>query len=76
MADYSQMWCFAFSWASKHRDALEAHNSQLEFKLHRLQFLSLLQAGDLRAALDYSKNLALYSTSFRKGNYRIICQLT
>ncbi|XP_062504247.1 E3 ubiquitin-protein ligase RMND5A-like [Corticium candelabrum] len=56
----------ALSWASKHRDALEAHNSQLEFKLHRLQFLSLLQAGDLRAALDYSKNLALYSTSFRK----------
>jgi hypothetical protein len=56
----------ALTWVAEHREALAARNSQLEFKLHRLQFLSLLQAGDLQTALEYSKNLALYSTTLKK----------
>lgn len=54
-------------WVAEHREELEARNSLLEFKLHRLQFLSLLETGDLQAALVYSRNLALYSTVLKKG---------
>nr|XP_018898843.1 PREDICTED: protein RMD5 homolog A [Bemisia tabaci] len=35
----------AFDWAREHRESLEAQNSSLEFKLHQLQFISLLQKG-------------------------------
>lgn len=32
----------ALAWAEKHREQLQAHNSSLEFKLHRLQFIEHL----------------------------------
>ncbi|EFN90030.1 protein RMD5 homolog A isoform X2 [Harpegnathos saltator] len=35
----------ALEWAKKHREALMAQNSSLEFKLHRLQFIRLVQQG-------------------------------
>lgn len=35
----------ALSWAKKHRDALLAQNSSLEFQLHRLHFIKLVQQG-------------------------------
>ncbi|XP_032672609.1 E3 ubiquitin-protein ligase RMND5A isoform X2 [Odontomachus brunneus] len=35
----------ALEWAKKHREALLAQNSSLEFKLHRLHFIRLVQQG-------------------------------
>lgn len=35
----------ALAWATAHRDSLEAQNSSLEFKLHRLRFIELLREG-------------------------------
>ncbi|XP_063221826.1 E3 ubiquitin-protein ligase RMND5A [Bacillus rossius redtenbacheri] len=35
----------ALQWAQAHRDSLAAQNSSLEFKLHRLQFIDLIQHG-------------------------------
>ncbi|XP_014213776.1 protein RMD5 homolog A isoform X4 [Copidosoma floridanum] len=47
----------ALEWASKHREALIAQNSSLEFKLHRLQFIRLVQQGPSkqREAIDYAR---------------------
>ncbi|XP_075223460.1 required for meiotic nuclear division 5 protein souji [Lycorma delicatula] len=35
----------ALEWARSHRETLEAQNSSLEFKLHQLQFIGLIQKG-------------------------------
>ncbi|XP_039282435.1 E3 ubiquitin-protein ligase RMND5A isoform X1 [Nilaparvata lugens] len=35
----------ALEWARSHRDQLEAQSSSLEFKLHQLQFVGLIQKG-------------------------------
>lgn len=35
----------ALEWARARRESLEAQNSSLEFKLHRLNFIGLLQGG-------------------------------
>ncbi|KAH0808360.1 hypothetical protein GEV33_014435 [Tenebrio molitor] len=35
----------ALAWATAHHDSLEAQNSSLEFKLHRLKFIELLKQG-------------------------------
>ncbi|XP_067008364.1 E3 ubiquitin-protein ligase RMND5A [Anabrus simplex] len=35
----------ALEWAQAHRESLYAQNSSLEFKLHRLQFIDLIQRG-------------------------------
>lgn len=35
----------ALVWAVAHHDNLEAQNSSLEFKLHRLKFIELLRQG-------------------------------
>ncbi|KAJ9579561.1 hypothetical protein L9F63_004746 [Diploptera punctata] len=35
----------ALEWAQSHRESLDAQNSSLEFKLHRLQFIDLIQRG-------------------------------
>jgi len=35
----------ALEWAQARRNSLEDHNSTLEFKLHRLHFIGLLQGG-------------------------------
>lgn len=37
----------ALEWAQAHRESLEAQNSCLEFKLHRLRFIDLIQRGPL-----------------------------
>ncbi|KAK6496715.1 hypothetical protein TWF481_001703 [Arthrobotrys musiformis] len=49
----------AIEWAEKRRDSLESRASNLEFELHRLQFLVFLfegGAGGQRLALEYSKS--------------------
>lgn len=40
----------ALMWAQKHRAALEKQNSSLEFKLHRLRFISLIEKGTTHQA--------------------------
>ena len=35
----------AFAWLERHREALEARSSSLEFRLRQLEFLQLLQRG-------------------------------
>ncbi|XP_069671462.1 E3 ubiquitin-protein ligase RMND5A isoform X2 [Periplaneta americana] len=35
----------ALEWAQSHRESLDSQNSSLEFKLHRLQFIALIQRG-------------------------------
>ncbi|XP_043273816.1 E3 ubiquitin-protein ligase RMND5A isoform X2 [Venturia canescens] len=40
----------ALEWAKKHKPALEERNSSLEFKLHRLHFIRLVQQGPSRQA--------------------------
>ncbi|XP_049763052.1 E3 ubiquitin-protein ligase RMND5A [Schistocerca cancellata] len=35
----------ALEWAQAHRESLDAQNSSLEFKLHRLRFIDLIQRG-------------------------------
>ncbi|XKL59316.1 hypothetical protein PGB90_000332 [Kerria lacca] len=35
----------ALQWARDHKDFLESQNSSLEFKLHQLQFISLIEKG-------------------------------
>ncbi|XP_044736227.1 E3 ubiquitin-protein ligase RMND5A [Chrysoperla carnea] len=48
----------ALGWAEQHRNSLEAQNSSLEFKLHRLRFIGLLQEGPARQeqAINYARS--------------------
>ncbi|KAH9405259.1 E3 ubiquitin-protein transferase rmnd5a [Tyrophagus putrescentiae] len=46
----------AMEWAKEHRTDLLRHNSSLEFKLHRLQFIELLRGG-----IDNQMTLINYS---------------
>uniref|UniRef100_A0A1D1XIK9 Protein RMD5 A n=1 Tax=Anthurium amnicola TaxID=1678845 RepID=A0A1D1XIK9_9ARAE len=45
----------ALSWASAQRDRLLQNGSSLELKLHRLQFVEILQKGDRIMALKYAR---------------------
>lgn len=46
-----------------------AQNSSLEFKLHRLYFISLLMGGtaNQREALQYAKNFQPFALNHQKG---------
>lgn len=48
---------------------LIAQNSSLEFKLHRLYFISLLMGGttNQREALQYAKNFQPFALNHQKG---------
>ncbi|KZC11103.1 Protein RMD5 like protein A [Dufourea novaeangliae] len=53
----------ALAWAKNHREALLAQNSSLEFKLHRLHFIRLVQQGPSKQteAIMYARqNLTQY----------------
>ncbi|XP_066595553.1 E3 ubiquitin-protein ligase RMND5A isoform X2 [Prorops nasuta] len=53
----------ALEWAKKHREALLVQNSSLEFKLHRLHFIRLVQQGQSKQteAIMYArKNLTQF----------------
>lgn len=48
----------ALEWAQARRDSLESNNSTLEFKLHRLHFIRLLQQGGIQSqqeAIQYAR---------------------
>lgn len=59
----------ALEWAKEHSDELEAQNSALEFKLHRLAFMQILNGG-IQAqteAIYYARtNFAKFVTRFEK----------
>ncbi|MQL98239.1 hypothetical protein Taro_030947 [Colocasia esculenta] len=53
----------ALAWASAQRDRLSQNASSLELKLHRLQFVEILQTGDRIKALKYARtNLASFAS--------------
>lgn len=58
-------------WAVSNREMLMAQNSSLEFKLHRLYFISLLMGGtaNQREALQYAKNFQPFALNHQKGTY-------
>lgn len=47
----------ALAWATLHHESLEAQNSSLEFKLHRLKFIELLRQGTAHQtdAISYAR---------------------
>lgn len=45
----------ALNWVSCHRDKLQQSSSDLELKLHRLQFVEILQKGTQLDALNYAR---------------------
>lgn len=45
----------AINWAASHRDHLSQNGSMLELKLHRLQFVKILQNGSRDDALTYAR---------------------
>lgn len=45
----------ALNWASTNREKLEANKSDLELKLHRLQFVDILQKGSRDEAFQYAR---------------------
>ena len=57
----------AMEWAENNRASLEANKSPLHFKLHRLEYLSLLSSGQTQEALAYAKNLQPYITEHTRG---------
>lgn len=52
------------SWAKAHRKELEKRGSSLEFGLHRMVYLRMLQEGNLEDALSYAReNLSPFVNS-------------
>lgn len=59
----------AIEWATRYSIALEQKNSSLEFKLHRLAFLQIVQGGlaTQRDAIEYArKNLSKFVVNHQK----------
>ncbi|XP_078534799.1 E3 ubiquitin-protein transferase RMND5A isoform X1 [Lissotriton helveticus] len=58
----------ALEWAVSNREMLMAQNSSLEFKLHRLYFITLLMGGtpNQREALQYAKNFQPFAVNHQK----------
>ncbi|XP_033215287.1 E3 ubiquitin-protein ligase RMND5A isoform X2 [Belonocnema kinseyi] len=59
----------ALEWATKHKDALLAQSSSLEFKLHRLKFIRLVQQGPSKQseAIMYArKHLPQFVSRYEK----------
>lgn len=60
---------FAIEWASKFSNELEAKNSSLEFKLHRLAFLQIIDGGlaAQNEAINYARrNLTKFVVNYQK----------
>jgi hypothetical protein len=58
-----------FSWARANCDRLREINSSLEFKLHRLKFISMIKQGPTAqlAALYYSRNFEKFAEQHARG---------
>ena len=62
-----------YSWVEVHREELTKMNSSLEFKLHRLKFVTLLDSGMLQEALQYSKLFGQFANKHKKGMCLSVC---
>ncbi|CAF1529463.1 unnamed protein product [Adineta steineri] len=51
----------AIDWCIRHRNELNKTNSLLEFYLHKMRFVQLLQSGNFNEAKTYLTNLRQYS---------------
>jgi hypothetical protein len=60
-----------FSWVVQHRDLFsKEQDNQLEFALHRLQYLQLLISGDMYTALMYARaHFGPFGKLHLKGKY-------
>lgn len=59
----------ALEWAKNHRDELMSQSSSLEFKLHRLQFVRLVEQGpssQAEAVMYARKNLTQFVSRYEK----------
>ena len=61
------------SWAVEHHEELKSIHSDLEFKLHKLKFLSLLRAGHYKEALYYSRRLSAFEGHMKGIIMTILC---
>lgn len=59
-----------FSWCQDHSEELKEINSNLEFDLHRLNFIKLIEQGPKfqLEALKYSRNFTPYANKCHKGS--------
>jgi len=65
----------ALHWCENHRLALKNRSSSLEFMLHRLQFIELLQKKDMKKILEYSHILGRFADTHRKPLQRLMGSL-
>ncbi|XP_022097753.1 protein RMD5 homolog A-like [Acanthaster planci] len=58
----------AMAWAARHREQLQAQNSSLEFKLHRLRFIELISHGSAKQqeALAFAKSFSRFAQGHAK----------
>jgi E3 ubiquitin-protein transferase RMND5 len=67
----------ALNWCYKNRSKLKEINSTLEFNLHRLNFIRLVQQGSTKQteALKYSRNFTPFASTCRKEIQRLMGSL-
>ncbi|XP_076372135.1 required for meiotic nuclear division 5 protein souji [Tachypleus tridentatus] len=61
-------------WACRNRDLLQAQHSSLEFKLHRLRFIELLQQGTEKQqdAVQYARENFQHLASFHEKEIQVL----
>lgn len=61
----------ALKWASEKREILKKNNSNLEFELHKLQYIQYLINNDILSAIQYAKNnFGIFGETNFKGIYK------
>src|SRR5690348_17166417 len=67
-------YCAFFRWCEENRDALKTHGSSLEFKLHRLNFIHMLEGGpnSQREAVVYARKIFPLFQNHEQGNIYFI----
>jgi len=66
----------ALKWASERRDLLNKNNSNLEFELHKLQYVQYLINNDIPSAIKYAKkSFGIFGETNFKDIKRLACSL-
>jgi hypothetical protein len=66
----------ALKWASEKRDILKKNNSNLEFELHKLQYIQYLINNDIPSAIQYAKsNFGIFGETNFKEIKRLACSI-
>jgi len=66
----------ALKWASEKRDILKKNNSNLEFELHKLQYVQYLIKNDIPSAIQYAKsNFGIFGETNFKDIKRLACSI-